>query len=69
MRGAAIESPVESPAAEELSDVVDDIEALLDAYAEGAVDISPAFERALLDLLEQTVARAGAQSGRPRAGV
>jgi hypothetical protein len=67
MREAAIGSLVESLSAEELSDVVDDIEALLDAYAGRTIDVSPAFEHLLLDLLEQTVARAGSQNGRPRA--
>jgi hypothetical protein len=64
MRGAAIESLVESLAAEELSDVVADIEALLDAYAGRTIDISPAFASLLLDLLEQTVAREASQNGR-----
>jgi hypothetical protein len=54
--------------AEEISDVADDIEALFDAYAGCAVDLSPAFERLLRDLLEETVARAAAQDARPRAG-
>jgi hypothetical protein len=57
MREAAIEGLAESLTPDELSDVVDDIEALLDAYAARAIDLSPAFERVLLDLLEQTVAR------------
>jgi hypothetical protein len=68
MRGAAIECLAENLAAEEVSDVVGDIEELLDAYAGRAIDISPAFERLLLDLLEQTVARAGSRDGRPRGG-
>ncbi len=54
MRGPAIERLAASLTADELSDVVEDIEALLDAQAGGAIDLSPAFERLLLDLLEQT---------------
>jgi hypothetical protein len=54
VRGPAIERLAASLTADELSDVVEDIEALLDAQAAGAIDLSPAFERLLLDLLEQT---------------
>jgi hypothetical protein len=57
MRESAIERLADSLTAEEISDVADDIEALLDAYAGRAIDLSPAFERLLLDLLEQTVAK------------
>lgn len=56
MRAAAIERLAASLTADELDDVVEDIEALLDAHADGAIDLSPAFERLLLDVLEQTVA-------------
>jgi hypothetical protein len=57
VRGAAIERLAASLEARELDDVVEDIEALLDAQAGGVIDLSPAFERLLLDLLEQTVVR------------
>jgi hypothetical protein len=57
VRGAAIERLAASLEAGELDDVVQDIEALLDAEAGDVIDLSPAFERLLLDLLEQTVAR------------
>jgi hypothetical protein len=57
MRESAIERLADSLTAEEISDVADDIEALLYAYAGRAIDLSPAFEGLLLDLLEQTVAK------------
>ena len=57
MRGAAIERLAASLTADEVDDVVEDIEALLDAQAGGVIDLSPALEHLLLDLLEQTVAR------------
>jgi hypothetical protein len=57
VRGTAIERLAASLSAEEIDDVVDDVQALLDAQASGALDLSPAFEHLLLDLLEQSVAR------------
>jgi ribosomal protein L12E/L44/L45/RPP1/RPP2 len=57
VRGAEIDRLAASLEGRELDDVVEDIEALLDAQAGGVIDLSPAFERLLLDLLEQTVVR------------
>ena len=56
MRGSAIEQLAASLTPEERSDVIGDVELLLDAHANGSLDLSPAFERLLLDLLEQGVA-------------
>jgi hypothetical protein len=51
-------------AAGELADLVEGVEALLDAYAADAVDLCPALERLLFDLLEGAIdAQAAAGSG------